>query len=120
MKGICKFIGIATIVMGVLGGIGLWIGHSFLAFILCITGSVIAAALYIAAAEILGNQEELLNNIQSLSQSLREEHETQAIRSGTVGSDEWQCKFCGRINKNYVGTCVCGHTKEETKGCQNA
>lgn len=28
-----------------------------------------------------------------------------------VGSDEWQCPNCGRVNKNYVGTCGCGQHK---------
>ncbi len=26
--------------------------------------------------------------------------------------DEWKCQNCGRINKNYVGTCGCGKRKE--------
>lgn len=26
-------------------------------------------------------------------------------------SDEWKCPVCGRINKNYVGTCACGIQK---------
>ncbi len=26
-------------------------------------------------------------------------------------SDEWKCPSCGRINKNYVGTCGCGQRK---------
>lgn len=28
-----------------------------------------------------------------------------------VNPDEWQCKNCGRVNKNYVGTCGCGQHK---------
>ncbi len=26
-------------------------------------------------------------------------------------SDEWVCKNCGKINKNYVGSCGCGEVK---------
>lgn len=26
-------------------------------------------------------------------------------------SDEWKCPNCGKINKNYVGTCGCGQHK---------
>lgn len=26
-------------------------------------------------------------------------------------SDEWKCPVCGRVNKNYVGTCGCGQRK---------
>ena len=31
------------------------------------------------------------------------------------GANEWKCRFCGRINNNYTGTCACGHSKEESK-----
>ncbi|WP_368189005.1 SHOCT domain-containing protein [Blautia sp. 1033sp1_1033st1_G9_1033SCRN_220408] len=26
----------------------------------------------------------------------------------------WKCSFCGRMNNNYVGTCACGKTKNES------
>lgn len=26
-------------------------------------------------------------------------------------SDEWVCKNCGKVNKNYVGSCGCGEVK---------
>lgn len=32
--------------------------------------------------------------------------------NNTVPSDSWKCKKCGKINKNYCGTCGCGNTKE--------
>lgn len=31
--------------------------------------------------------------------------------SPTVKMDEWRCPECGKINKNYVGTCSCGVDK---------
>ena len=33
------------------------------------------------------------------------------INQKTAESDEWKCPSCGRINKNYVGTCGCGQRK---------
>lgn len=32
-----------------------------------------------------------------------------------AGAGEWKCLHCGKINNNYVGTCSCGWTKDETK-----
>ena len=26
----------------------------------------------------------------------------------TMGADEWKCPVCGRVNRKYVTTCVCG------------
>lgn len=31
-----------------------------------------------------------------------------------IGQDKWRCIHCGCINQNYVGTCACGHTREES------
>ena len=36
---------------------------------------------------------------------------TQRIQSAP-GNDEWLCTICGRVNKNYVGTCGCGQKKD--------
>lgn len=33
------------------------------------------------------------------------------IPEQVVGPDEWRCPKCGRVNKNYVGTCGCGEQK---------
>lgn len=30
-----------------------------------------------------------------------------------AGPNEWKCHFCGRINQDYVTTCLCGHGKGE-------
>lgn len=32
-------------------------------------------------------------------------------RSQEAEDDEWKCPDCGKINKNYVGTCGCGRRK---------
>lgn len=32
-----------------------------------------------------------------------------------VANGEWQCKKCGRVNSDYVGTCSCGNTKAENE-----
>lgn len=35
----------------------------------------------------------------------------EAKRNRDPGADEWRCPGCGKINKNYVGTCGCGTRK---------
>ena len=37
----------------------------------------------------------------------------QPQQESVPGPDEWKCKNCGKINKNYVGTCGCGQPKVE-------
>lgn len=32
-----------------------------------------------------------------------------------AGDNEWKCSFCRRVNANYVGTCGCGKTKQESE-----
>ena len=32
-----------------------------------------------------------------------------------AGIDEWRCSKCGKINKNYTGTCACGQLKRNNK-----
>ena len=31
-----------------------------------------------------------------------------------VGENQWKCPACGRVNENYVGTCGCGRSKNDT------
>lgn len=31
------------------------------------------------------------------------------VKDESVGSNEWKCRVCGRINRNYVGMCACGN-----------
>lgn len=28
-----------------------------------------------------------------------------------ISADEWKCNLCDRINRNYIGTCACGNSK---------
>ena len=32
-----------------------------------------------------------------------------------AGDNEWKCRFYNKINANYVGTCGCGKTKQDSK-----
>lgn len=32
-----------------------------------------------------------------------------------LDTDSWKCRKCGRINKNYVGTCACGSKMQKNK-----
>ena len=32
-----------------------------------------------------------------------------------VSDDSWKCENCGRINKNYVSSCACGKTVQESR-----
>lgn len=35
--------------------------------------------------------------------------------SEKAGANQWQCKKCGKIMADYVGSCGCGNTKHENK-----
>ena len=35
------------------------------------------------------------------------------VPAENIGSDEWKCNVCGRINRNYIGTCACGKQMSE-------
>lgn len=28
-----------------------------------------------------------------------------------ISADEWRCNMCDRVNRNYIGTCACGNSK---------
>ena len=32
-------------------------------------------------------------------------------KSTQISADEWRCNVCSRINRNYIGTCACGNSK---------
>lgn len=51
-------------------------------------------------------------NLNSSVSSFQVEPSDQSMPKITQpASDEWKCPNCERINKNYVGTCGCGHHK---------
>ncbi len=42
--------------------------------------------------------------------------ETAATEDVAIGSNEWKCRVCGRINRNYIGMCACGNHVSENNG----
>lgn len=125
MKSICKWLGYAVLVLGVIGGIGTAVaygGNGFLAVLLFLAevfSAVILAAILLGISDAIDGIDEITSLVQQLQRSQSETspaifHDNNRglapKRGGSPGS--WKCPQCGRLNSSYVGTCGCGHAKE--------
>lgn len=124
---IFKTIGIFIIVLGIIGSliIAAVIGHDF-NFAIAIAGSISS---FLFGFNLMGIGE-IIRLLQSSCDKQSEiyrlmapkqiEHkdnnqevdkEKEVSANIAIGPDEWKCPKCGRVNKNYVGTCGCGEVK---------
>ena len=107
------------LVINLLGSIGgatiLWINGNFWMGLVSLVGGLFWTFFL---AVFLGTIAENGENIEALmSRQIETERKVESVSAAhaatRAGSDEWLCNFCGRINKNYTGTCACGHSKWE-------
>lgn len=62
---------------------------------------------------VAGKVIELLESIQENTRinSTIQSNILASENTNTVPSDSWKCSQCGRVNKNYIGECACGQSK---------
>ena len=119
-----KVLSAIVLVLGVIGGFvfafilsdmvysGFFYG--ILYFVIIVLSSGITSAILYGLATVIELLESLNDRMYEISDSLDETNKSMDIVTGKgelLGEDEWKCPKCGRVNKNYVGTCVCGQSK---------
>ena len=123
MKGTCKFLGILTLILGIIGSFVLAYalgsdGHRFysdrnwvLTIILFVSG-VISTAI---PSTILLGISEVLEGIESVKFLQNNPEESSSFLNKLVEEKQnktfWKCPNCGKSNPPYTGTCSCGCAK---------
>ena len=107
MKEICKYLGIAILVLGLIGSVILGIGAGFAWFIVGCLSAIILPVILIAISEILENLKEINDKIVNIRPSINENKEKQVQDS----EDLWWCPKCGRMNAYTKVSCTCGQRR---------
>lgn len=82
-----------------------------------VTGMKTEPGVYVAAAS--GSENTSNNTIHMSPEEQASSYrpvKTQPVtyyRKEEVGPDQWQCRKCGKVLANYVGSCGCGNTQRE-------
>lgn len=106
MKQICKYLGYATLILGILGSLVLAFREGMLNFIFGVFTTAVPASILLGISKILEELENLKGNSGTPEQDtdltrLEEERER----------TYWKCPQCGKSNPPYAGTCGCGCEK---------
>lgn len=123
MKSVCKYLGYATAVLGLIGsfilaknlGVTLTEGRYTVSltrdwpmtiglFISGLFGTAILTSLLLGISNIL-------ESLENLEESRAEVHEEDEAPEEILSGDFWKCPNCGNRNPSYTGTCSCGHSK---------
>lgn len=121
MKEICKYLGIAILVLGLIGSVILGIGAGFAWFIVGCLSAIILPVILIAISEMLENLKEINDKIVNIRPSINESKENQVhIRPSMNENKEkqvqdsedlWWCPKCGRMNSYTKESCTCGQRR---------
>lgn len=122
MKNVCKYIGVAIFVLGIigsfiiaskLGNLGYerdW-GLTFGCFLGGIFSTVVQSVMFFALSELLEDNEFLSNQINNIkSETNQKENEAVKTEKKEI-KDGWICPECGLKNYKYTFTCGCGYSK---------
>ncbi|MEG0894338.1 MAG: hypothetical protein RSE93_01380 [Oscillospiraceae bacterium] len=94
MATVLFFVGIATIVLGVLGGL---FSGSVLAFIFTTISAIISSLIFFSLSKVLENQEKIMGELYAIRQHTKKPIETITCKqcSKTYQSDYSSCPHCG-------------------------
>lgn len=93
---------LSPIICGALGFINSWAS---------IIGGVILLVIAIALPKADSYSGDVKETVEDIAKQKKNEEKLKEYKEALPGDDEWKCPSCGRINKNYVGSCGCGTEK---------
>lgn len=128
-KGTCKTLGYVILILGIIGSfitaktLGITYDYYYEArdwsktiayFVSGVLTTSCLSFILLALSEILEKLEEVDYHIKDMSETADKYGiNTEIERSEyMIKNGGWKCSHCGTVNDSYVGTCVCGHTKQ--------